>query len=87
MKSRLAAAFLALVLAGCSTGSATNPAPDERAQAVAHLESLGLRNIAALHINGPISEGQATYEAQRVRFLYDADDDTLRTWEFEPPVP
>lgn len=82
----LAAALLALQLAGCAVPDAGSRSPEVEARAV-ELEALGLRNIAALRVNGPISEGQATYQAERVRFLHDTRDGSLRTWEFIPKVP
>ena len=84
----LAAATLALALAGCAMpGGERAPAGAERQETVAQLEALGLRNIAALRVNGTYSEGEATYNGQRVRFLYDAQDGSLRTWEIEPFTP
>lgn len=84
----LAAATFAFALAGCAMpGGERAPAGAERQETVAKLEALGLRNIVALRVNGSYSEGEATYNAQRVRFLYDARDDRLRTWEIEPFTP
>ena len=84
----LAAATFALALAGCAmSGGASAPTGAERKETVAQLEALGLRNIAALRVSGSYSEGEATYNAQRVRFLYDDRDESLRTWEIEPFTP
>ena len=84
----LAAATLAIALAGCSVaGGERSPTSPERQEAVAQLEALGLRNIAGLRVNDDYSEGQATYNAQRVRFLYDNETGRLRTWEIEPFFP
>ncbi len=85
----LAGLVLALQLSACAAPdeAASGSGAEERAAALVELEGLGLRNIAALRVNGPISEGFATYQAERVRFLYDARDGNLRTYDLMPPVP
>ena len=89
MKLPNAVLALALALAACAdVADAPPPASAaERAAARTELEALGLRNIVGLRVNGAISEGLATYQAERVHFLYDARDGNLRTWDFMPPIP
>ena len=89
MKLPTAMLALALALTACATMPDAPPpaSAEERAAALAELETLGLRNIAGLRVNGPISEGLATYRTERVHFLYDARDGNLRTWDFMPPIP
>lgn len=89
MKLPICAAALALMLAASSTAQAeqTTETPEQREAVVTKLEALGLRNIAGLHISDATAEGFATYQGERVRFLYNGANGYLNTYELKPPVP